>query len=104
MKKLEGSIQRPVQAVEPELQNSRPACTNSAQRRKGTRRTRSGILPLGCGSDDDHQALRCVFQTGLHVNAVDPEVDVAFGREIRGVEHPPLIRRGPLHTVTNFLP
>src|SRR5262252_1895767 len=41
------------------------------------------LLPaLGCGSDDDEQALRGVFQTGLHVNAVDPEVDVAFGREI----------------------
>src|SRR5215468_3707229 len=41
------------------------------------------LLPaLGCGSNDDQQALRSVFQTGLHVNAVDPEVDVAFGREI----------------------
>src|SRR5262249_27096743 len=41
------------------------------------------LLPaLGCGSDDDEQALRGVFETGLHVNAVDPEVDVAFGREI----------------------
>ena len=41
------------------------------------------LLPaLGCGSDDDQQALRGVFETGLHVNAVDPEVDVAFGREI----------------------
>src|SRR5262249_42404978 len=27
-------------------------------------------------------ALRGVFETGLHVNAVDPEGDVAFGREI----------------------
>src|SRR6266542_4453105 len=41
------------------------------------------LLPaLGCGSDDDQQALRGIFETGLHVNAVDPEVDVAFGREI----------------------
>src|SRR2546430_17257952 len=41
------------------------------------------LLPaLGCGSDDDQQALRGVFETGLHVDAVDPEVDVAFGREI----------------------
>src|SRR5213079_2132759 len=41
------------------------------------------LLPaLGCGSDDDQQALCGVFETGLHVNAVDPEVDVAFGREI----------------------
>src|SRR4029453_9091438 len=40
------------------------------------------LAALGCGSDDDQQALRGVFETGLHVNAVDPEVDVAFGREI----------------------
>src|SRR5215813_11068104 len=41
------------------------------------------LLPaLGCGSDNDQQALRAVFETGLHVNAVGPEVDVAFGREI----------------------
>src|SRR6266446_1995405 len=41
------------------------------------------LLPaLGGSSDDDQQALRGVFETGLHVNAVDPEVDVAFGREI----------------------
>jgi hypothetical protein len=41
------------------------------------------LLPaLGCGSDDDQQALRAVFETGLHMNAVNPEVDVAFGREI----------------------
>jgi hypothetical protein len=25
------------------------------------------------------QALRGVFETGLHVNSVDPEVDLAFG-------------------------
>src|SRR4029077_13628748 len=41
------------------------------------------LLPaLGCGSNGEQPALRSVFQTGLHVNAVDPEVDVAFGREI----------------------
>src|SRR5262249_42017328 len=41
------------------------------------------LLPaLGCGSDDDQQALRGVFETGLHVNAVNPEADVAFGGEI----------------------
>jgi hypothetical protein len=39
------------------------------------------LLPaLGCGSDDDQQ--RGVFETGLHVNAVDPEVDIMSGREI----------------------
>src|SRR5437763_11338517 len=41
------------------------------------------LLPaLGCGSDDDQQALRAVFETGLLMNAVNPEVDVAFGREM----------------------
>jgi len=40
---------------------------------------------LGCGSDDDQQALR-VSSRRLHVNAVDPEVDVAFGREIALVQ------------------
>jgi hypothetical protein len=40
------------------------------------------LLALGCGPDDDQQALRGVFEPGLHMDAVDPEVDVAFGREI----------------------
>src|SRR5439155_661973 len=41
------------------------------------------ILPgLGCGADDDQQALCRVLETGLHVNTVDPEVDVAFSREV----------------------
>src|SRR5215813_593121 len=33
---------------------------------------------LECWRNDDQQALRGVFETGLHMNAVDPEVDVAF--------------------------
>jgi hypothetical protein len=42
------------------------------------------LLPaLGCGSDDDQQALRGIFETGLHVNAVDPEVDVGRRRQHR---------------------
>ena len=40
------------------------------------------LFALGCGSDDDQQALRGVFEPGLHMDAVDPEVDVAFGREV----------------------
>ena len=40
------------------------------------------LLALGRGPDDDQQALRGVLQPGLHVDAVDPEVDVALGREV----------------------
>jgi hypothetical protein len=32
------------------------------------------LLALGCGADDDQQALRDVLEAGLHVDAVDPEV------------------------------
>src|SRR5262249_48924409 len=55
------------------------------------------LLPaLGCGSDNDQQALRAVFETGLHVNAVGPEVDVAFGREIALAPARVLLRPGLL--------
>ena len=40
------------------------------------------LFALRGGTDDDQQALRIVLQTGLHVDAISPEVDVAFGREI----------------------
>src|ERR1700738_111397 len=36
------------------------------------------LLALRCGADNDQQALRIVFQPGLNMNAVDPEIDVAF--------------------------
>ncbi len=36
------------------------------------------LLALGCGADDDQQALGLVFEPGLHVDAVDPEVDVSL--------------------------
>jgi hypothetical protein len=37
------------------------------------------LLAFRRGADDDQQALRLVLEAGLHVDAVDPEVDVAFG-------------------------
>src|SRR6266404_7322367 len=40
------------------------------------------LLALRCGANNDQQALRIVFQPGLNMNAVDPEIDVAFGREV----------------------
>ena len=40
------------------------------------------LLALGRGTNDDQQALRVVLEPGLHVDAVDPEVHVAFGGEI----------------------
>src|SRR5262249_48255304 len=40
------------------------------------------LLALGRGAEDDQQALRGVLEHGLHMDAVDPEVHVALGREI----------------------
>src|ERR1700737_2250493 len=40
------------------------------------------LLARRCGANNDQQALRIVFQPGLNMNAVDPEIDVAFGREV----------------------
>jgi hypothetical protein len=40
------------------------------------------LLALRCGADDDQKALGLVFEPGLHVDAIGPEVDVAFGREV----------------------
>jgi len=38
------------------------------------------FLPaLGRGSDDDQQAMGVVFQASLHMDAVDPEVDIVLG-------------------------
>src|SRR5262249_4205667 len=55
------------------------------------------LLPaLGCGSNDDQQALRAVFETGLHMNTIGPEVNVAFGREIALAPARVLLRPGLL--------
>ena len=40
------------------------------------------LLALGRGTNDDQQALRVVLEPGLHVDAVDPEVHVAFGGDL----------------------
>src|SRR3954471_9986108 len=40
------------------------------------------LLALRGGADDHKKALGVRFEAGLHVDAVDPEVDVTFGREI----------------------
>jgi hypothetical protein len=45
-------------------------------------RPTSSFLPSGHAPDDDQQALRGLLQASLYVDAVDPEVDVALGREI----------------------
>ena len=38
------------------------------------------LLTLRRYTNDDQQALRIVLEAGLHVDAVDPEIDIALGR------------------------
>jgi transposase-like protein len=45
-------------------------------------------------TNDDQQALRIVLEAGLHMDAVDPEVDIAFGREIALTPARVLVRPG----------
>src|SRR4051794_14755632 len=40
------------------------------------------LLALRGGADDHEKALGVRLKAGLHMDAVDPEVDVAFGREV----------------------
>src|SRR5277367_5552670 len=54
------------------------------------------LFTLRGGTDDDQQALRIVLQTCLHVDAVGPEVYVAFGREITLAPAQVLVRPGVL--------
>src|ERR1700730_17581124 len=54
------------------------------------------LLALGCGANDDQQALRVVLEPSLHMNTVDPEVNVAFGREIAPAPARVLVRPGVL--------
>src|SRR6266403_1949017 len=56
------------------------------------------LLALRCGANNDQQALRIVFQPGLNMNAVDPEIDVAFGREVALAPAPVLFRPSLLET------
>ena len=48
------------------------------------------------GTDDDQQALGIVFQAGLHVDAVGPEVEIVLGREITLAPAQVLVRPGIL--------
>ena len=40
------------------------------------------LLALRRRANDHEQALRVILKAGLHVDAVDPEVDVALGGEV----------------------
>lgn len=37
------------------------------------------LLALGGGADDHEQALRVIFEPGLDVDAINPDVDIPFG-------------------------
>jgi hypothetical protein len=54
------------------------------------------LLALRRGADDDQQALGIGLKTGLHVDAVGPEVDVALGGEIAPAPAQVLVRPGLL--------
>ena len=54
------------------------------------------LFAFGRGADDHQQALRGLLEPGLHTDAVDPEVNVAFGREITLAPTRMLVRPGLL--------
>jgi hypothetical protein len=55
------------------------------------------LFALRRGADDDQQALRIIIlQAGLYVDAVGPEIDVAFGREVAFAPAHVLVRPGVL--------
>src|SRR6516162_2493201 len=54
------------------------------------------LLALRRRPDDNQQALRRVLQPSLHVDAVHPKVDVAFGRQIAPAPTHMLLRPGLL--------
>src|SRR5262245_3051623 len=56
----------------------------------------AGASGRGRGADDDQQALRIIFEPGLNMNTVDPEIDVAFGREVALAPAGVLLRPGLL--------
>jgi hypothetical protein len=41
--------------------------------------TNKFLFALGRGADDDQQALCGVLEPGLHMDAVDPKIDIALG-------------------------
>ncbi len=56
--------------------------TNPIESSFATVRLVPGAAAIGRGADDHQQALRGLLEPGLHMDAVDPEVNVAVGREI----------------------
>src|SRR5262245_8611312 len=56
----------------------------------------AGASGRGRGADDNQQALRIIFEPGLNMNTVDPEIDVAFGREVALAPAGVLLRPGLL--------
>src|ERR1700737_243312 len=54
------------------------------------------LFAFGRGADDHHQTLCGLLEPGLHMGAVDPEVNVAFGREIALAPARMLVRSGLL--------
>ena len=40
------------------------------------------LLAFGGGADDHEQALRVIFEPGLDVDAVGPDVDIPFGGQV----------------------
>src|SRR5580692_7824043 len=54
------------------------------------------LFAFGRGADDHQQALRGLLEPGLHMDAVDPQVNVAFGREITLAPTRMLVRPGLL--------
>ena len=56
------------------------------------------LLAFRRRADDDEKALGVRFKAGLHVDAVNPDVDVAFGREIALGPPGMLVRPGVLQS------
>ena len=56
------------------------------------------LLAFRRRADDHEKALGVRFEAGLHVDAVDPEIDVAFGREIALGPPGMLVRPGVLES------
>src|ERR1019366_5629039 len=54
------------------------------------------LFALGRGTDDNQQALRVILEPSLHMDAIDPEVNVAFGRDIALAPARVLVRPGLL--------
>ena len=56
------------------------------------------LLAFRRRANDDQQALCVVLETSLHVDPIDPEIDVAFGRQVALAPARVLLRPGVLET------